>query len=128
MPTQVLSGPMPSARRWNADSAPRLRATYPIVLLRPPYEERDLRSALPDIGAATIPPGSIVGVQISRPQVDPGTLRALVHDLSQRRPDCPVVVFLQMEAEEAVLTATRLAPLNFRAVVSVERRRDKGRG
>src|SRR5690606_41499352 len=59
-------------------------SSYPIVLLRPPYEGRDLRSALPDLGTAAAQPGSVVGVQLSRSPVDPGALRALVIDLSKR--------------------------------------------
>ena len=119
MATQILPGPSPSVRRWIPDSAPRLRPSDPIVLLRPPYAEQDLRPALPDISAMTVIPGSIVGVQITRPVVDPVPLLALTRDLSRRRPDCPVGVFLAMEPEDVVLTATRLAPLRFRAVVSV---------
>jgi AraC-like DNA-binding protein len=67
----------------------------------------------------TLVPGSIVGAQITRPVVDTAPLLALNRDLSRRRPDCRVGVFLAMEPEDVVLTATRLAPLRFRAVVAV---------
>lgn len=112
---QTLAPRTASTRRWSSDTLPPLRPRYPIVLLRPPYEERDLRSALPDLGTAAAQPGSVIGVQISRPSVDPGALRELVVDLSKRAA-CPVVVLLQMSAEDGVLMAARLAPLRFRAV------------
>lgn len=102
-------------RRWSSDTLPPLRPSYPIVLLRPPYDERDLRSALPDLASAAAQPGCLVGVQISRPSVDPAALRALVTDLSKRAA-CPVVLLLQMPPEDGVLVAARLAPMRFRAV------------
>src|SRR5690606_31837757 len=102
-------------RRWSSDTLPPLRPSHPIVLLRPPYDERDLRSALPDLATTAAQPGSLVGVQISRASVDPGALRALVTDLS-KLVACPVVMLLQMSPEDGVLTAARLAPMRFRAV------------
>ena len=98
-----------------SDALPPLRSSYPIVLMRPPYDERDLRSALPDLATAAAQPGSLVGVQISRASVDPCALRALVIDLS-KRVTCPVVLLLQMSPEDGVLAAARLAPMRFRAV------------
>ena len=103
------------SRRWNSDTLPPLRPSHPIVVLRPPYEERDLRSAFPDLDTATAQAGTVVGVQVSRPCVDPGALRALVIDLS-KRVACPVVMLLQMSPEDALAAAARLAPMRFRAV------------
>lgn len=117
--TQVLPGRAVPTRRWISDPAPALPSNYPVVLLRPPYEERDLRPALPDLGKAVVAPGSIVGVRVSRSQVDVDALRALVRDFAQRSPACPVVVLLQMPAEEEGLAAARLASLRCRAVVRV---------
>ena len=75
---QALALRTAPTRRWSSDTLPPLRPSYPIVLLRPPYDERDLRSALPDLATAAAQPGSLVGVQISRASVDPGALHALV--------------------------------------------------
>ena len=115
MEAQTLAPRTAPTRRWSSDTLPPLRPSYPIVLLRPPYGERDLRSALPDLATAAAQPGSLVGVQISRASVDPGALRALATDLS-KRVACPVVMLLQMSPEDGVLVAARLAPMRFRAV------------
>ncbi|MEX2375582.1 MAG: helix-turn-helix domain-containing protein [Dehalococcoidia bacterium] len=119
MHTQTLPSRATSTRRWNAQSAPRPLSSYPIFLLRPPYEERNLRAALPDLDRADVPPGSIAGVMVSRPVDDPDAIRKLVRDLSKRIPACPVVMLLQMPPEEGLLVATRLAPLQFRAIVPI---------
>lgn len=117
MATQLTADNMLPTRRWRSAPVPPALAGYPIFLLRPPYEQRDLQAALPNLSAAATVPGSVVGIQVHRPKLDLGVLRALVRDLSQRTPSCPVVVLLQMPAEEGVLVAARLAPLRLRAVV-----------
>src|SRR5690606_35691852 len=50
-------------------------------------------------------------------RAQPDALRATVRDLAQRVPACPEAILLQMDAEAAALTAARLAPSGFRAVV-----------
>lgn len=108
----------PPIRRWNSVTLPPLRSNYPIVLLRPPYEERDIRSALPELDRAIEQPGILVGVQISQPSIDPGALRALVTDLSMRTA-CPIILLLQMSASDGILAAGRLAPMRFRAIAPI---------
>jgi AraC-like DNA-binding protein len=56
-------------------------------------------------------------MQIHRPNPDIGALQALIRDLSQQVPSCPVVVLLQVPPEEGLLVISRLAPLQLRAVV-----------
>ena len=117
MTIQQLASPTPPAHRWRSASVPPRSASHPIFLLRPPYGPRDLRAALPDLKAAAEIPGTVVGVQVHRPEVDLGALEAVVRDLAQHIPSCPVVVILQVPPEEGLLVATRLAPLPLRAVV-----------
>jgi hypothetical protein len=61
--------------------------------------------------------GTIVGVQVHRPEIDIAALQVLIREQSQRSPFCPVVVLLQLPPEEGLVVASRLAPLRLRAVV-----------
>lgn len=117
MANQRLANPALPMRRWQAASTPPFPGNHPIFLLRPPYETGSVRAALPDPSAAARVPGTVVGVQVLRADVDPGSLRLLVRDLSQRTPGCPVVVLLRMSSDDGLRVAARLAPYEFRALV-----------
>src|SRR5690606_29076770 len=106
-------------RRWSSESQPPLRPIHPVVVLRPPYDHRDLRPALAGTGRNDVAPGSIVGVHISHPGIDAAAVGEIVRDLTLRWQGCPVVVFLEMSAEEAILVAARLSAAEARAVVGV---------
>lgn len=118
MATQMLTQ-RAAPRRWSSGSQPPLRPIHPAVMLRPPYDHRDLRPALAGTGRDDIAPGSIVGVHISHPLIDAAAVGELVRDLTRRWLGCPVVVFLEMSAEEAILVSARLSAVRARAVVGV---------
>lgn len=117
MTSQPLASTAHAPHRWLPIPAAPRPISYPILLLRPPYEPRDLRTALPDFRAAEEVPGTVIGVQVHRPDPDVGALQTLIRDLSQRVASCPVVVLLQVPPEEGLLVTARLAPLWLRAVV-----------
>ena len=118
MATQMLTQ-RAVPRRWSSESQPPLRPIHPVVVLRPPYDHRDLRPALAGTGRDNVAPGSIVGVHISHPRIDAAAVGELVRDLTRRWQGCPVVVFLDMSAEEAILVSARLSAAEARAVVGV---------
>jgi AraC-like DNA-binding protein len=106
-------------RRWSSESQPPLRPIHPVVVLRPPYDHRDLRPALAGTGRDDVTPGTIVGVHVSHPRIDAVAVGEIVRDLTRRWQSCPVVVFLEMSAEEAILVSARLSAARPRAVVGI---------
>lgn len=102
---------------WRSVSSRPLPADPSIVVLCPPYDPERVFLASGDLRSAAEVPGTIVGVRLSRPEVEREGLRALIRGLSQRAPSCPVVILLAMPPEAALLIAARLAPLRARAVV-----------
>ena len=117
MSNQLGAPPVPNRRFRTPDRRPALATDYPVFLLRPPYEESGRRAALSILDGAQPPAGTVVALEVNRAPIASGDLRAAVNDLSLRWPDCPVVVLLRMPSDEALTTATRLAPARFRAVV-----------
>jgi AraC-like DNA-binding protein len=95
------------------------QADYPVFLIRPPYEQEDRRPALPNLSGQQLPPGTVIAVEVSRPESASGAIASVVRDLSQRCPSCAVVVLLRMSGEDGLVTAARLAPARLRAVVPV---------
>ncbi|MBW3628001.1 MAG: hypothetical protein KY464_01775 [Gemmatimonadetes bacterium] len=92
-------------------------ADQAIALLRPPYERFEHQIGWSSLDGRPTIPGLIAGIQLDRPVESYAELDTAILRLRQRSPATPVILLLNLPAEDGLFVAGHAARSGVRAVV-----------